>query len=74
MNTTNAALARQELGITQGRLARLANVAACAISSIERGCYRAGPRVRSSVALALGKNESELFDEAGWPIEAARSR
>ena len=74
MNTTNAALARQRAGDYSGPTRGLANVAACAISSIERGCYRAGPRVRSSVALALGKNESELFDEAGWPIEAARSR
>lgn len=48
-----------------------------ATGSHPSNCYRlragkapAGPRVRAKVAEVLKRPEVELFDEAGWPIEA----
>ncbi len=60
---------RRELGWKQKELADQYNGHSCDISQIELGVRKPWPRVRKSIAQALGVSEADLFDDNGWPLE-----
>ena len=53
--------AREEIGISQTRLASLTGLAQSLISDAERGITIPYPRARKKLAQALGKPERDLF-------------
>lgn len=55
---------RQEAGMSQARLARLAEIGESNLSQIECGKHYAWPRARRSISQALGCSEAELFPPA----------
>lgn len=62
--------ARESRCLQQSELARAANLHRSVLSKLETGADKAGPVVRSRLAEALCRPIGELFDGAGWPLEA----
>jgi transcriptional regulator with XRE-family HTH domain len=56
---------RQDMGISQVRLATLTGIANGVISDFELGKRLPWPRARKALARALGTTEAELFPEKG---------
>jgi len=54
---------REELGLSQSKLARLVGVAESAMSDLELGKRQPWPKVRSALSEVLQTTESELFQE-----------
>ena len=54
---------REELGLSQSKLARLVGVAESAMSDLELGKRQPWPKVRSALAEVLEMPQSELFEE-----------
>ena len=54
---------REELGLSQSKLARLVGVPESAMSDIELGKRKPWPKVRADLATVLEITESELFEE-----------
>ena len=54
---------REELGLSQSKLARLVGVPESAMSDIELGKRRPWPKVRRELANVLEMPQSELFQE-----------
>jgi transcriptional regulator with XRE-family HTH domain len=52
-------------------LCRQAKLHAPDAYQIRKGVRSVGPTVRQRIAVALKVDETDLFDEDGWPIEAA---
>lgn len=61
---------RIEQGLSFPEFARAANIGGPNLNKLEKGSDKAGPRVRSRVAIALAVAEEELFDGNGWPLLA----
>jgi transcriptional regulator with XRE-family HTH domain len=61
---------RESRGHDQSSFAREANLYASLLCQLEKGRAKAGPKVRGRIATALNVDESELFDDKGWPIWA----
>ena len=66
---TKIRAARNKLGISQGALARRANLNPSNLSKYENGVNKAGESVRGRIATALGMASEALFDSQGWPLE-----
>lgn len=60
---------RREQNMTQRALAEKISNWACNIAQIERGHRKPWPRIRKDIAEALGVDEQDLFDRAGYPLE-----
>lgn len=54
---------RQQLGLSQTKLACMIGVAESTLSDLELGKRQAWPKIRKSLSRALGANEKELFPE-----------
>lgn len=54
---------RQELGLSQTRLACMLGIAESTLSDLELGKRQPWPKIRKSLSRALGKTEAELFAE-----------
>ena len=55
---------RQELGLSQTRLACMMGIAESTLSAVvELGKRQPWPKIRKSLSRALGKTEAELFAE-----------
>nr|WP_304459690.1 helix-turn-helix transcriptional regulator [Alicyclobacillus sendaiensis] len=65
---TRVELVRRMYGITQTQLAKQIGVARPQLSELERGTRRPSPKLRRSIAGALGFREEVLFNDGGWPI------
>ncbi len=59
---------RRAMGETQRSFSRRIGEPQCNLSQIERGIRKPWPRIRKSIADALGANESDLFDDRGNPL------
>lgn len=55
---------------SQPEFAKAANLHRSVLSKLETGADKAGPKVRDRVATALGVASADLFDPAGWPLDA----
>lgn len=71
---TKIRAARTKLGISQGALARRANLNPSNLSKYENGVNKAGESVRGRIADALGMASEALFDSQGWPLEVEACR
>jgi transcriptional regulator with XRE-family HTH domain len=60
---------RQQLGLSQTRLACMLGVAGSTLSDLELGKRQAWPKIRKALSRALGLAEGELF-----PTEEASKR
>lgn len=75
---TRVEFLRREQGLTQKQLANMVNEWRNNLSDVERGARRPWPRLRKSLAEALGVREEDLFDETGdckqvdWTIPTER--
>ena len=54
---------RQEIGLSQTKLACIVGIATSTLSSLERGNWKPWPKVRKDLARTLGTTEKELFLE-----------
>ncbi len=54
---------RQELGLSQSKLARLVGMAESTLSNIELGKWKPYPKAQKDIARTLGKSIEELFPE-----------
>jgi transcriptional regulator with XRE-family HTH domain len=64
---------RRERGLTQGQFAKKAGISLSFVQNLEKGKKWAGPKTISTLALALGVSEAELFedcDRAGGEMDA----
>jgi transcriptional regulator with XRE-family HTH domain len=52
---------RQQLGLSQTKLACMLGVAESTLSDLELGKRQAWPKIRKSLSRALGVTEAELF-------------
>ena len=54
---------RQQLGLSQTKLACMLGMAESTLSDLELGKRKAWPKVRQALSKALGVTEAELFSE-----------
>jgi transcriptional regulator with XRE-family HTH domain len=54
---------RQELGLSQTKLACLIGMAGSTLSNLELGKWKAWPRARRDLSKVLGLKEEELFKD-----------
>jgi len=54
---------RQQLGLSQTKLACMLGVAESTLSDLELGKRQAWPKIRKALSRALGVTEAELFPE-----------
>ena len=55
---------RQQLGLSQTKLACMLGVAESTLSDLELGKRQTWPKIRKALSRALGVNEKELFPES----------
>ncbi|MFC2066822.1 helix-turn-helix transcriptional regulator [Chloroflexota bacterium] len=53
---------RQELGLSQTKLAHMVGIAGSSLSNLELGKWKPWPKVRRDLAKALNMTEQALFD------------
>lgn len=63
--------AREQLGIDTAAFAKKANLDTGVAYRLQNEAHRAGLAIRTRVAQALDRPETELFDPSGWPLEVA---
>ncbi len=63
---------RQQLGLSQTKLACMAGVAESTLSDLELGKRQAWPKIRKTLSRILGLTEAELFPEEMAPRKRDR--